>query len=146
VQYIRPKGFVGIIICGGVEGGKGDGHDDPVLIRVNAIDKDNDDGDEQEEEQEAPAFAYLDQEFTEVLLYIKSPDDERHDEPDDAQGDPDRGGQGGDGEHDLRDDVRPAPMTGQVEEEEEKVIRKGEPQKTDEPFADTKGAHGQQPG
>jgi hypothetical protein len=73
-----------------MEGGKRDGHDDPVLVGVDAIDENDDDGNKEEEEQQAPAFADLDEEFAEIFLDEISSDDKGDNKPDDTQGDPDR--------------------------------------------------------
>ena len=43
MQYEWAGGFVGIIISGGMESGKGYCHKDPVLIGIAAGNEDNDD-------------------------------------------------------------------------------------------------------
>src|ERR1700735_915205 len=98
-----------------MEGGEWHGHDDPVLIGIDPVDEDDDYGDKEVEQQEAPAFADLDKEFAQILLDKVSADDERDHEPGHSQGDPDGFGEGGDVKNDPRDDIRPGPVSGQVE-------------------------------
>ncbi len=89
MQYVGGDGFGRIVVGGGVEGGKGHGHDDPVFVGVDAIDENDDDGDKEEEKQETPAFADLDKKFAEIFLDKVTAEDKGDDQPDDAQGDPD---------------------------------------------------------
>ena len=90
MQYVGADGLDRIIVCGSVKSGKRYRHDDPILIRIDPVDKNDDDSYKEEEQQQAPAFADLDKEFAEVLLDEVSPDDKRDDKPDDPQCDPDR--------------------------------------------------------
>ena len=70
MKYVGPDGLDGVIICRGMEGGERHGHDDPVLIGIDAVNENDDHGDDQIEQEQAPAFADLDQEFAEVFLDV----------------------------------------------------------------------------
>jgi hypothetical protein len=129
-----------------MKSGKGYCHKDPVLIGVAPGNEDNDDGDEEEQQQKAPAFAGLDEEFAEVFLDEIAADDKRDDQPGHAHRDPDGGGEGRHLEDDRRHDFGPLPLAGQVEDEEKEIIGEGEPQQSDQPFADPERAHGEEPG
>ena len=114
MQYIRHSRFGRIIIGRGMKGCKGHGHDDPVLVRVDTVDENDDDGNKEEEKQQAPAFADLDEEFAEIFLDEIASDDKRNDQPYNIQGDPDGWRKGGNGKDDPGNNIRPAPMTGEI--------------------------------
>lgn len=114
MQYERAGLAVRIVVSGSMEGGEGNGHDDPVLITVDFIDQYDENGYHKKKQQEAPAFPDLYKDLVEVLLDEVSADDKRDDQPGDAHGDPDGGRQGRDGKNDMGDDIGPAPVPRQV--------------------------------
>src|ERR1700744_761531 len=109
MKYERAGRLDGVIIGRGMESGKRDRHDDPVLVGIDAVDQDDDYGHEQVEQQQTPALPDLDEEFTEVLLDIEAPDDKGNDKPGHAEGNPDGFREGWNRKNDFRDNFGPGP-------------------------------------
>jgi hypothetical protein len=145
MKYVGSGGLHRIIVCRGMEGGERHGHDDPVLIGIDPVDQNDDHSDKQVKEEQAPAFPDLDEEFAEILLDKVSAYNKRDDEPGHSEGDPDGFGEGGNVKNDLWNEICPGPVSGQVEDQKEKIIGKSEPKQADQPFADAERTHGQQP-
>src|ERR1700733_2970422 len=124
MKYVGANGLNGVIICRRMERGERHGHDDPVLVGIDAVYKNNDHGNDQVEQQETPTFADLDQELAEVLLNVETADNERDDKPGHTKRNPDGFGKRRHIENDPGYNIGPGPMPGKIEEEEQEVVGK----------------------
>ena len=122
MQYEGSDLFRRIVIGSSMEGGKGNGHNHPVLIGIGTIDQDNDDGYQEKQQQQTPAFPDLYQYFIEIFLNEIASEHKRNDQPDDTEGYQQGGWHSRNGENNMWNDIIPIPVTGQIQQDKKEVI------------------------